>query len=126
MSDDIDKLLASIRMHDIKITGHKNGRQCILEINDIAYIESIDKRSFLYTLTDIYENPFRLYELEAKLAERDFVRISKNCIININHIKFIETETYNRLILTMPRDIKLIVTRQYTQSVKQKLEAYHA
>ena len=125
MSDDIEKILASIRMHDMKITGYKEGKQCILEISDILYIESIDKRSFFYTLTDTYECPFKLYELETKLAERHFIRVSKNCIININHIKFIESELNSRLILTMPRDIKLLVSRQYASAVKHILEVYY-
>ena len=49
-------------------------------------IESTDKHSFLYTLTDVYESQFRLYELEAKLAGHDFMRASKNCLFNISHI----------------------------------------
>jgi len=125
MSDDTEKLLASIRMFDMKITGRKGGKQHILEIAEIVYIESIDKRTFLYTLTDTYESPSRLYELEAKLLPLDFLRVSRNCLININHIKSIEAELNSRLILTMPGDIKLIVSRQYASAVKQKLEVYH-
>lgn len=125
MSDDIEKLLASIRMFDMKVSGHKDGRQYILEVADIVYIESSDKRTFLYTATDIYEGNYRLYELETKLMDMDFLRVSKSCLINIRHIKSIETEMYSRLILTMPRDIKLTVSRQYASSVKQKLEARH-
>ena len=125
MGDDIEKLLAAIRVFDMKITGRKDGREHILELMDIIYIESIDKRTFLYTLTDTYESPFRLYELEAKLVTFDFLRVSRNCLINVNHILSIETELNSRLILTMPREIKLIVSRQYASAVKQKLEAYH-
>jgi DNA-binding LytR/AlgR family response regulator len=125
MSDDIEKLLATIRVFDMKINGRKDGRDYILEIADIIYIESIDKRTFLYTLKDNYESPFRLYELEAKLVAMDFLRVSRNCIINVNHIQSIETELNSRLILTMPGEIKLIVSRQYASEVKQKLEAYH-
>jgi DNA-binding LytR/AlgR family response regulator len=110
----------------MKITGRKEGRNYILNLADIIYIESIDKRTFLYTLTETFETFFRLYELEAKLAALDFLRVSRNCLINVNHIKSIETELNSRLILTMPRDIKLIVSRQYASAVKQKLEAYYA
>ena len=125
MSDDIEKLLAAIRVFDMKISGRKDGRDYILEINGITYIESIDKRTFLYTMADTYESPFRLYELEAKLVSLDFLRVNRNCLINVNHIQSIEAELNSRLILTMPRDIKLIVSRQYASAVKQKLEAYH-
>jgi DNA-binding LytR/AlgR family response regulator len=125
MGDDIEKLLAAIRMLDMKLTGRKDGRQHIIDAADVMYIESTDKHTFLYTLTDVYESPFRLYELEAKLADRDFLRASKNCLFNINHILSIEPDFDRRLILAMPKDIKLVVSRQYSAAVKQKLEAYH-
>ena len=97
MSDEINKLIASIQIFDMKIAGFKDGREYILEIVDITYIESIDKRTIIYTSTDSYENSFRLYELEAKLEHRGFLRISNNCLVNINFINSIETESNSRL-----------------------------
>jgi DNA-binding LytR/AlgR family response regulator len=125
MSDDIEKLIAAIRMLDMKLTSRKDGRQHILEAADVMYIESTDKRTFLYTSTDVYESPFRLYELEAKLGNNDFLRASKNCIFNFSHVKSIEPDFDRRLILTMEKGIKLVVSRQYSAEVKQRLEAYH-
>jgi len=125
ISDDIEKVLSVLRMLDMKLTGRKDGRQYILEAADIMYIESTDKRTFIYTTSDIFESPFRLYELEAKLADGDFLRASKNCIFNINHIKSIAPDFDRRLIVVMEKDIKLIVSRQYSQAVKQKLEEYN-
>jgi len=125
ISDEIEKALSVLRMLDMKLTGRKDGRQYILEAADIMYIESTDKRTFIYTTSDIYESPFRLYELEAKLADGDFLRASKNCIFNINHIKSIAPDFDRRLIVVMEKDIKLIVSRQYSQAVKQKLEEYN-
>ncbi|MCL2193256.1 MAG: LytTR family transcriptional regulator DNA-binding domain-containing protein [Treponema sp.] len=125
LSDDIEKIIAAIRMLDTKLTGNRNGRQHLLETSDVTYIETTDKRTFLYTLTGVYETPFRLYELEAKLADMDFLRASKNCLVNINHIQSIEPDFDRRLVLTMEKGVKLMVSRQYSATVKQKLEAYH-
>jgi len=125
VSDDIDKLLAAIRLLDMKLTGRKDGRQYILEASDVVYIDSIDKHTFLYTLNGVYESSLKLYELEAKLADRDFVRASKSSLLNINHIHSIEPDFDRRLIMTMTGDIKLIVSRQYASAVKEKLEVYY-
>ncbi|MDR0286729.1 MAG: LytTR family transcriptional regulator [Clostridiales bacterium] len=125
VGDDIDKLLAAIRLSDMKLTGRKDGRQYVLEIADVVYIDSIDKRTFLYTSNGVYESSFKLYELELKLADRDFLRASKNSLFNINHIQSIEPDFDRRLIITMTGDIKLIVSRQYAVAVKEKLEAYY-
>jgi len=125
VSDDIDKLLAAIRLLDMKLTGRKNGQQYILEAADVIYIDSIDKHTFLYTSKSVYESSLKLYELEAKLVDRDFIRASKSCLFNINHILSIMPDFDRRLIITMTTDIKLIVSRQYAAAVKEKLEAYY-
>lgn len=125
MSGDIEKLIAAIRMYDLKLTGNKDGKQFILDAADVLYIDTIDKHTFLYTKTEIYESPLKLYELEEKLIDRDFLRASKNCLFNINYIESIEFDSNRRLILTMEKQIKLMVSRQYMAAVKHKLEAYH-
>lgn len=125
LNDDIDKLLAAIRILDMKLTGRKELKQYIIEAADVVYIDCIEKHVFLYTLGGVYESSFKLYELESRLADCDFIRASKNSIFNLNHIQSIEPDFDRRLILTMTGDIKIIVSRQYAAAVKEKLEVYH-
>jgi len=125
ISDDIEKLLAAIRLLDMKLTGRKDGRQFILEASDVIYIDSIDKHTFLYTLNCVYESSLKLYELETKLSDCDFLRASKNSIFNIKHRYSIEPDFDRRLILSMTGDVKLIVSRQYAAGVKEILETYY-
>jgi len=125
MSGDIEKLIAAIRMYDLKLTGTKDGKQFILDAADVLYIDTIDKHTFLYTKTAVYESPLKLYELEEKLIDRDFLRASKSCLFNINYVESIEYDSNRRLILTMENQIKLMVSRQYMAAVKHKLEVYH-
>jgi len=122
LGDDIDKLLAAIKTLDMRLTVYKDKQQYVIDTTDVIYIESTDKRTFLYTNTDVYESPLRLYELEEKLAGCNFLRASKNCLFNINHVQSIEPDLH-RLILTTAKGIKLIVSRQYAAAVKHKLEA---
>ena len=125
VSDDINKLLAAIRLLDMKLTGRKDRRQFILETADVIYIDSIEKHTFLYTTNGVYESSLKLYELEAKLADCDFLRANKNSLFNIKHIHSIEPDFDRRLILSMAGGSKLIVSRQYATAVKEKLEAYY-
>ena len=122
LGDDVEKILTAIKMLDMKLTVHKDKRQYAIEAADVIYVESTDKRTFLYTDTDVYESPLRLYELEEKLAGCNFLRASKNCLFNINHVQSIEPDLH-RLILTTTNGIKLIVSRQYAADVKLKLES---
>jgi len=122
LGDDIEKLLTAIKMLDMRLTVYKDKRQYVIDAADVSYIDSTDKRTFLYTNTDVYESPLRLYELEEKLAGCNFLRASKNCLFNMNHVQSIEPDLH-RLILTTAKGIKLIVSRQYAAAVKLKLEA---
>ena len=72
MNDYVEKLIAAIRILDMKLMCRKDGQQHFVDITQIIYIESIDKRTIVYTATDIYESPFRLSDLEEKLAKLDF------------------------------------------------------
>ena len=126
MNESIEKFISTIKMFDMKLIGKKDGQQCFIDISNIIYIESTDKRTFLYTTKDVYESPLRLFELEEKLIERDFLRASKNCLFNINYIHSLKSDLEQRLILAMENDIKIIVSRQYSNIVKEKLEAINA
>jgi len=125
MNDYVEKLVAAIRMLDMKLMCKKDGQQHFVDITQIIYIESIDKRTIIYTASDIYESPFRLSELEEKLVKLDFLRASKNCLFNIRHLYSLKSDLEQRLTLTMEKDIKIIVSRQYSGAVKEKLEVYH-
>ena len=125
INEDIEKIISALRMCDMKFIGRKNGEQYFIDISDVIYIESTDKRTFLYTSTDVYESPFKLYEFEEKLADQNFLRASKNCLFNLNHIQALKSDLEQRLLLTMEGGIKIIVSRQYSSAVKAKLEDYH-
>ena len=122
MGEEMEKVIASLRALDLKLTGTKNNQTYILDATKILYIDTTDKKTFLYTETEVYETPLKLYELEQLLSSKDFFRAGKSCIINFNHIKSLRSDIDGRLIVTMENNEKLIVSRQYALFVKKKLE----
>lgn len=86
---------------------------------EVLYIESIDRKTFLYTEAKVYETGLKLYELEGAYAE--YMRASKNSIINIERIRSIRPEFGARLLATMDNGEKLFVSRQYAAVLKEKL-----
>jgi DNA-binding LytR/AlgR family response regulator len=63
----------------------------------------------------------RLYELEEKLNANDFFRAGKSVIINFNKIKSLKSDINGRIIVIMENDEKLIVSKQYSTFIKNKL-----
>ena len=64
VDENLLKMIAAIRAFDKKITGTKEGKVFVLEVDDIYYFESVDKKTFIYLHKDVYESSLRLYELE--------------------------------------------------------------
>lgn len=117
----VEKILAMLQVMDKKLTGTKDGHTYILDAGSILYIDTVDKRSFFYTKTDVYETPLKLYELEEQLAELDFFRAGKSCIINFNQIKSLKPDLDGRILVTMANEEKVFVSRQYAATIKMKL-----
>jgi len=121
MSDELDKVLTALRALDFKLTGLKNGQSYILDASQILYIDTVDKKTFLYAKKDVYETSMRLYELEQQLSGNDFFRAGKSIIINFNKIISLKSDIDGRIIVVMENKEKLIVSRQYASFIKNKL-----
>lgn len=116
----VSELVSALSNLDRKLTGTKDGRTFVLDLRDIFYFESVDKKTFAYSESAVYEVSPRLYELENSLP-RDFFRASKAAIINISKIKSIMPYFNGRLEVALINGERLIVSRQYTQGLKTKL-----
>lgn len=117
----LEKLIAQIRLYSFSITGKKDGSSYIIRLEDIFYFESIDEKTFLYCEKDVYECRLRIYELEQQLAQTDFVRISKSCILNVMKLESVRALLNGKLEAKLINGEKVIISRHYVQSVKEKL-----
>ncbi len=104
-----------------KLTGVRGEETFLLEAGDILYIDTVDRRTFLYTKAAVYESPLRLYELLERLECRDFLRAGKSSIINLRQVQSLRPEFGGRLRCTMANGEVLLVSRQYVPSVKEHL-----
>lgn len=117
----IQKIVAALNMYDQKLTGILGNQTYILDVSDILYIDTVDKRTFLYTGTVVYETPLKLYELEERLEASDFFRAGKSTIINFNQIQSLKPDITGRFQVTLSNKERLFVSRQYAVTIKQKL-----
>ena len=119
--EDILRVVAMLRIHQRKLVGMLNGEQHLLDVKDILYIDTADKRTFLYTGNAVYESALRLYELEDGLRDLDFFRAGRSVIVNFRKIKSIRPELGGRMLVTMDNDEQVYVSRQYAGELKDKL-----
>jgi len=121
MDDKVMKLIAMLRVYDMKLTGIRAGHTYLLDATKILYIDTVDKKTFLYTSKEVYETPLKLYELEEQLAAKGFFRAGKSVIINFNQIKSLRPDLDGKIMVTMNNGEKLFVSKQYAITIKQKL-----
>ena len=115
------RLVALLRLSGARLTGEKDGQTCILDEDDVLYIDTVDRGTFLYTACGVYESHLRLYELEEQLAPRDFVRVSKSAIVNFDQVRSLRPDLGGRLRLTLSNGEVVVANRQYVPAIKKKL-----
>jgi DNA-binding LytR/AlgR family response regulator len=121
INEDIRRLLSMIKSSEERILGTLGEETYFIEPEDIFYFESVDKKTFMYTEKQVFETPFRLYEMEEKLSKQDFFRASKSTIINISKIKSLSPKFNGRLDVLLENNEKLIISRQYVPVIKEIL-----
>jgi len=121
MDEQIIRICAGLRIIDKKITGFLDGQMYLLAALDILYVETVDRKTFLYTANQVYETPLKLYEMEERLAGDDFIRVTKSSIINFEKVKSIRGEFGGRMLCTLENGEVITVSRQYANVIKQKL-----
>lgn len=121
IDDEIMRLKYHIEMFDKKLRAKKDNEWCFVNSIDVLYFESVDNRTFLYTKDTVMEVRQRLYELEIVLSDKDFIRISKSQIININKIQSLRPEINRTILVTMCNGEQLYISRKYVPAIRSLL-----
>ena len=102
-------------------TGSANGKIFNIGLDEIFYIESVDRKTFGYTAEEVYELDYKLYEIEERYHLMDYIRISKSCIINLKKVHSLKPDFGGKILATMENREILYISRQYAPALKEKL-----
>ncbi len=92
----------------------------IIKIREILYIKSIKNYLEFYTVGGKIRVRSPLYFYEKKLA-KDFIKISRNTLVNFEQITRLETDFVYGVVLWISED-KLPVSRRYLANINPKLK----
>lgn len=121
VNDKVRGMVSALRSFDRRLVGRKDGEYYQIDANEILYLESVDRRVFLYTEDRTLETEGRLYELEALLKNHSFFRASRATLVNLMRVRSLRPELGSRLLLTMDNGEKIIVSRHYAGAIKNAL-----
>ena len=118
---DIKAAIDLLEGNERKIPLLKDGNNVFVETSALYYMESVDKKTFVYSRSNCYETRLRLYELEDTLGAY-FRRISKSMIVNLKKIKCVKSDLSGRMEATLLNDEKIVISRGYVKEIKRRLD----
>ena len=121
LTSEVENLIATLRIINQQMLVIKDNENYLLDVNKISYIEALERKTFVYTDDEMYESKLKLYEMEERLCNCGFIRISKSCLVHLKYIKSIRNDIERKLRLTMKNDEQIIVSRQYADEIKKRL-----
>jgi len=121
LTPEVEKMVSLLRMMDSQIPVKKADETYILDTEKILYIEALERNTFVYTEEEVYESGLKLYEFEARLSERDFIRISKQGLLNLKKVKSLKADINRRIRVTLINDEQIVVSRMYSDELRSRL-----
>ena len=121
LSPELERMLAMMRILEKKLAATKDGETFLLDVSEIIYVETIDRKSFVYTKDGVYESGLRLYELEEQLEECGFCRVSKSCLIQLRKVRSLKSDINRRIRVTLDNGEVIIASRQYADAIKKRI-----
>ncbi|MDR0301490.1 MAG: LytTR family transcriptional regulator [Treponema sp.] len=122
MNKTVERIVALVKSAGTQIECYSDDSVKMVNVSDIYYIESVDKKTVVFCESENYQVKGRLYQLYEKLAGSGFVQISKYCVININKLEKITPLTNSHLDAVLSNGKCLYVTRKYLADIKQLLQ----
>lgn len=122
MSEEISEIIQKLSVSQQKIlAGFTDDNVQLVEISEISRIYSAGKKIFMQTNSGEFAVRLRLYELEERLDDALFVRISNSEIVNMKAIKKIDLSFAGTISITLTNGTTTFVSRRYVTKIKQVL-----
>ena len=121
LTEEIREIVAFVKTRQGQLTGTQEGKQYEIAVTDLAYVEAVDNKVFLYTQKQVYETRQKLYELEELLREKYFLRVSKSLLLNLMKVQSIKPAMNGRMMAVLKGGEEIIITRKYVADLKKAL-----
>lgn len=122
LTPEVQKVIEFIKGNHLKLTGKVGEEMLVFNVADILYIESVDDKTFAYTLDKVIQLKYSLAALTEVLNDIRFFRCSKSMILNIDKIEKLKSLPSNRIDATMKGGDHILITRTYATDLRRRLQ----
>ena len=116
-------IVRQLQMVDGKLSGYILGtiNRRMVFLADIAWVQTNGSMALIHLVTgETLESSSRLNELEDELSDTEFVRISRQELVNLDHVTGISPAGSGRMLLSLGEK-KLVVSRKYAPEFKRRI-----
>ena len=119
MTDEVNAIIRRLSETEPKIiTGFHKDTATILDEKDILKIYAANGRVFAVLPSGEYTLRLRLYEVEERLKQQHFVRISNSEIINLKKVKSFDLSFTGTICVILTDGSKTYASRRYVTKLK--------
>lgn len=122
VTDEVNEIMKKLAGEQTQmIAGFKDEQVTVLEPNQIYRIYASNGRVYAETELQKFVIRLRLYEVEQRLANNSFVRISNSEIINIKKVRGFDLSFTGTICVSLSNGTVTYVSRRYVTKIKQLL-----
>lgn len=122
MTDEVSDLVRRLSGGEVTaLAGFRGDEARLIGEEDIIRVYASEGKVFAVTDTGEYRLRLRLYELEDRLDNRSFVRISNAEIVNIKRVRGFDLSLSGTICVSLSNGETTYVSRRYVSKVKKTL-----
>lgn len=118
-NQEIRKIKGFIKNINTKLCASLDFKKVMITPDEIYYIESVDKKTFVYIKDKVLECSLKLYEIEDRFKEFSFFRANKSTIVNVMYIKDINILLNRNLLVTLESKEKITISRRNVKDFRK-------
>ncbi|KKY01490.1 MULTISPECIES: LytTR family DNA-binding domain-containing protein [Paraclostridium] len=118
-NQEIRKIKGFIKNINTKLCTSLDFKKVMITPDEIYYIESVDKKTFVYIKDKVLECSLKLYEIEDRFKEFSFFRANKSTIVNVMYIKDINILLNRNLLVTLESKEKITISRRNVKDFRK-------
>lgn len=121
MTEQVSRMVQFIKQCDIVIEGFNKDEIRQISLDQIYYMETADRKTFIYLEQQVYESRKTILALETILEGSTIVRIGKSTLLNISMVKNVKPYPNHRILVELNNGENIIVSRKYILALKERI-----
>lgn len=113
--------VSNINTIPTQIVANENNKIYFIDLERVICFFSKDKYNYVRVKEGTYKIKYKLYELEEIFKEKDFVRISNSCIINIRQVDCFDTGILGTILVKLKDNTQETVSKRNYVQIKKIL-----